>query len=245
MTKIYEALENAGRDRDAVESGQVAVPSSPPRSAKTGRQKALDEKLLALYQRIESLVEGQSCRIVEFSGMQNSPDSSNLATALAELVATRLRKRVLLAAASGKSIGQMAPGAQAPGWDQAVEDGTDVSGRVYRVGDSSLFVTQLAAEHSSLPAMASSPNLAGIMDGLRDSFDLIIVDAPPLNSGSDAVLLSGAVDGVVLTIDAGKVRWQVVRNSMRQIEAQKGRVLGVMLNKQRYYIPNFIYRKLL
>jgi Mrp family chromosome partitioning ATPase len=52
------------------------------------------------------------------------------------------------------------------------------------------------------------------------------------------------VDGSVLVVDAGDTRWQVVRHAADQFAAQDGTVLGVVLNNRRYYIPNFIYRKL-
>ena len=83
------------------------------------------------------------------------------------------------------------------------------------------------------------------LDQLRQQFDVIIVDAPALGESLEATLLGRLVDGTVVVVDAGKNRWQAVRSGIAQIESQGGNVLGVVLNKQKHYIPNWLYRKML
>ncbi len=61
-------------------------------------------------------------------------------------------------------------------------------------------------------------------------FEYVIVDAPSIQSRVDALLLAPAVDGVVMVIQAGKSRRDVVRRSRREIEGAGGKLLGVVLN---------------
>jgi Mrp family chromosome partitioning ATPase len=79
---------------------------------------------------------------------------------------------------------------------------------------------------------------------MRDRFDLILFDTPSLSEAVDAVVLAPFVDGTVVIVDAGATRWQVVRHAVDEIHAQQGRVLGVVLNKRRHYIPEYVYRRL-
>jgi Mrp family chromosome partitioning ATPase len=45
-------------------------------------------------------------------------------------------------------------------------------------------------------------------------------------------------------LEAEKTRWPVAENTKQMIEKNGGKVLGVVLNKRQFYIPDFIYRRL-
>ena len=134
-------------------------------------------------------------------------------------------------------------GASGAGWEQAVRGGGGVDSLISAAGEN-LFVGQLASSPTSLAAVLAATELRAVFAGLTEQFDLILVDAPSFGASSDAILLGKLVDGFVLVVEAGKTRHQAVRQYMAQIEAQQGRVFGVILNKRRLYIPGFIYRKL-
>jgi Mrp family chromosome partitioning ATPase len=52
------------------------------------------------------------------------------------------------------------------------------------------------------------------------------------------------VDGVVLVVEAEKTRWPVAENVRDKIKGSGGNILGIVLNKRRYYIPEWVYKKL-
>jgi Mrp family chromosome partitioning ATPase len=54
--------------------------------------------------------------------------------------------------------------------------------------------------------------------------------------------MPNAADGIILVVEAEKVRPVVVSRAKQSIEEHGGQVLGVVLNKARRYIPQFIYR---
>ena len=57
-------------------------------------------------------------------------------------------------------------------------------------------------------------------------------------------VLCTKVDGVVLVIEAGKTREQVAVRAKKELEEAGGKVLGVVLNKRKYHIPEWIYKRL-
>jgi Mrp family chromosome partitioning ATPase len=57
-------------------------------------------------------------------------------------------------------------------------------------------------------------------------------------------VICGKVDGVVMVIESGKTRKQVALRAKKDIVEAGGKVLGVVLNKRRYHIPKWIYRRL-
>ena len=79
---------------------------------------------------------------------------------------------------------------------------------------------------------------------LRFMYDYILVDCPSIKESGDAVYFASAVDGVVLVVSAENTRKEQVRNALNTIEMAEANVLGCVLNKRRYPIPNWIYRRI-
>jgi Mrp family chromosome partitioning ATPase len=235
MTKIYEALENASKDRTVVTGRAATGLSGKP------LPRSVEDKLQATYQAISAQIEPGRGAVVAFAGAQAGDDSAKLLIALARLASSKLQKRVLvLAAAPSPAFNQL--GGSVSGWEEGVRTG-NVDSLISAVNEN-LSVGQLASAPASLPAIVASGQIRSILSGLRNRFDLILIEAPSFGGNADAILMAPLVDGFVLVVEAGKTRHQAVRQYMMQIEAQQGRIFGVILNKRRLYIPGFIYRKL-
>ena len=82
------------------------------------------------------------------------------------------------------------------------------------------------------------------VDALRVSFDNILIDCGPLHESSDAAVLASNVDGVVIIVEAGRSRRDQIMNAQRTIEQAGGKFLGFVLNKRRYPVPEWLYRRL-
>lgn len=82
------------------------------------------------------------------------------------------------------------------------------------------------------------------VDALRVSFDNILIDCRSLKESSDAAMLATSVDGVVVVVDAGDSRRDEVLNAQRTIETTGGNFLGFVMNKRRYPVPNWLYKRL-
>ncbi len=82
------------------------------------------------------------------------------------------------------------------------------------------------------------------VDALRVSFDNILIDCRSLKESSDAAMLATSVDGVVVVVDAGESRRDEVLNAQRTIETTGGNFLGFVMNKRRYPVPNWLYKRL-
>ena len=82
------------------------------------------------------------------------------------------------------------------------------------------------------------------VDALRVSFDNILIDCGPLHESSDAAVLASNVDGVVIVVEAGRSRRNEILNTQRTIEQAGGKFLGFVLNKRRYPVPEWLYKRL-
>ena len=82
------------------------------------------------------------------------------------------------------------------------------------------------------------------VDALRVSFDNILIDCGPVSVAADAPVLASNVDGVVIVVESGRSRRDQILNAKRTIEQAGGKFLGFVLNKRRYPVPEWLYRRL-
>ncbi|GMW01036.1 MAG: hypothetical protein AMXMBFR84_21730 [Candidatus Hydrogenedentota bacterium] len=239
MSKIFEALQLSGSDFAEKPAAIAPGPTQPvPRS--------FSDKLMALYRRIETTIECDGGKVVSIAGLQSTEQSFTYAFELARMASTQLKLRVLLLCSHQSGCQQfiLRDPQLAHGWESVVFDGAPVSEVIHRLTSPSISVSQLNATPESLAGIVTSPLFRPVLRALRSEYDLIVIDTQPFSEGVDAVLVSEVADGSVLVVDAGVTRWQVIRKAVEQIESQNGTLLGVVLNKRRHYIPNFIYRRL-
>ena len=61
---------------------------------------------------------------------------------------------------------------------------------------------------------------------------------------SDFIGFMDKIDHVVMVVESGKTKWEIINHQKNIISKAGGDIAGVILNNRRYYIPNFIYKYL-
>ncbi|MDH3712834.1 MAG: hypothetical protein OET44_03180 [Gammaproteobacteria bacterium] len=86
--------------------------------------------------------------------------------------------------------------------------------------------------------------MGSYLDVVRQRFSFVIIDSTPATSPGQAMSLCAKVDGVVLVLAANSTHREVTRMVTEKIQSVGGRVLGVVVNRRRSYIPRFLERLL-
>ena len=120
----------------------------------------------------------------------------------------------------------------------------EIDTKIRKVGPENLCVLPCGAHHFSPSSQIGSYGFDRIIKLVNGSFDYILFDGPPVPAFSDCSILFPKVDGVVLVIESGKTRRQVALRAKKVIEQAGGKILGVILNKRKHYIPDWLYRRL-
>lgn len=66
---------------------------------------------------------------------------------------------------------------------------------------------------------------------LRELYDYVIIDSPPLGAVIDAAIISKVCDGAILVIESNKVNVKFVSKVVEQLKIANCRILGTVLNK--------------
>ncbi|MCA9118906.1 MAG: CpsD/CapB family tyrosine-protein kinase [Planctomycetaceae bacterium] len=91
---------------------------------------------------------------------------------------------------------------------------------------------------------ASDSRSNALLDELRSDFELILLDLPSAGEMDETAIASQSVDGFLLVLEAERVRKHVAQRIKHRLEQGNAKLLGVVLNKRKNYIPEWLYRRL-
>ena len=86
--------------------------------------------------------------------------------------------------------------------------------------------------------------MARLLGAAKQDYRFIVVDMPALDEDSSAVRLAASCDGVVLVVETERLRWETISRTKHRLAQYHGNVLGVLLNKRRFPVPNWLYAAL-
>jgi len=69
------------------------------------------------------------------------------------------------------------------------------------------------------------------IDNFRNSYDLILLDAPPILEAADSAALAQLADGVVFVVKSNQLNYPVLHQAIQRIAATNTEILGTVLNQ--------------
>ncbi|EFM11931.1 capsular exopolysaccharide family [Paenibacillus curdlanolyticus YK9] len=78
--------------------------------------------------------------------------------------------------------------------------------------------------------LLGSQKMKQLLAELKNQYDMILIDTPPNLAVPDGMIISANCDGVVLVVQAGKVKRDMVRKAKTNLDHVNARILGVVLN---------------
>jgi polysaccharide biosynthesis transport protein len=97
------------------------------------------------------------------------------------------------------------------------------------------------------PYLLSQPSLRDFIAYLREHYDWVLIDTPPVTSVTDPVIMAALVDTILFVIKYNFVDKRIVRNSLSALAKTHANIMGAVLNdldvkKTRYYAYQSYYR---
>lgn len=117
------------------------------------------------------------------------------------------------------------------GLSNSIATGSDVMAAIQESGIENLHVLTSGPVAPNPSELLASERMNIVLEKLKEEFDYVLVDAPPIMPVTDAAVIAGKVDGVILLIEAGSVSPSVAKEAKARMEQGGGHILGVVLNK--------------
>ena len=251
MSKVYEALKHAHTERvqkklPREEEPTIVrnIPISPPVPDKCDLQ--FGQEMLILDQSISTLRANHGKNVIQFISSQQGEGTSTIVREFARISSEHGSKSVLLIDADSHQLPQHQNFGMSPKspLEQVMSNGGNLDQAVSQVGKSKLFLSALFTEAKTSSSNVLLSKAEEVWEKIRQRFDLILIDSVPVSASVEGIALCPMADGVVLVIEAERTRSHVVRITKERITKSGGNLLGLVFNKQRYYIPEWIYKKL-
>jgi capsular exopolysaccharide synthesis family protein len=97
-------------------------------------------------------------------------------------------------------------------------------------GNTGLFVLPSGSIPPNPSELLGSRNMRALLATLRESFEFVVIDTPPVLPVTDAAVASTVADGVVFVVSYGRTKRAQVASAFEQLEAVGGRVIGTVFN---------------
>lgn len=79
--------------------------------------------------------------------------------------------------------------------------------------------------------LLGSKRMEQLLERLKPDYDYILIDTPPIMPVTDAAVLSGKVDGLVMLVSSGEVTPAAAKEAKQRLLQAGAHILGVILNK--------------
>jgi Mrp family chromosome partitioning ATPase len=103
----------------------------------------------------------------------------------------------------------------------------------------------IPASNAPVPAAQITERLRQLMRDVAIDFDCVLIDVPPILEKTDAMVIGAVVPRLLLVVEAGRTRHEVVLRAKKELQGEKVEIIGTVLNKHRHFIPLWIYRWLI
>lgn len=90
--------------------------------------------------------------------------------------------------------------------------------------------------------LLSSSILDSLLAEMKEKYEIIIFDAPPLLAVADAQILANKCDGTILVINTGKTTKESLVRAIEVLQTAKATILGTVLNNYKLKKNRYMYR---
>lgn len=177
------------------------------------------------------LLQDPSVRTVQITSAEPSEGKTTVSLNLAH-VAARLGGRVLLIDTDFRrsEIADLLRLRKSPGLIDILTKRASFSD-VVQAGEGSPDIVVAGGFESQSSEMLVLRDLPHLLKQVRDRYDLIIIDAPPVISLVDAAVVAGQVDRTILVVKWAGTRRSVVGHAVNEVNSAGGTLGGVILTK--------------
>jgi capsular exopolysaccharide synthesis family protein len=253
VSKNFELLQDAQIRLDMPPIGESKV-SLPASNGKTnGKRKGAhfhwqdevtrEESLKLVQSLFLSRSEGAP-QLVVFAGIDSGNGCSCICAQVAETLAGQRLGSVCLVDANLRSpvLPDLLGVSNHYGLTDALSKNGSIRDFAKVVRSDNLWLLSCGSQAAQSAGLLNSETMKVRVSELREEFDYVLIDSPPLNTYADGVALAQLADGLVLVLEANSTRREAALRVAENLRAAQIKILGAVLNKRTFPIPETLYK---
>ena len=252
MSKIYEALKKAEREKENLAADDTGrQPSAPGVEARTETgESSLPSAAAEEYRKMQNIIRSANSngevRAVLLLSAVHGEGTSSVCAQFARSLAQSGQEAVLVVDANLRSpaLHDLFGVERNIGFAELMQGKVSPGEAIKKTEFPGLHVVTSGERAEDPPHLLSSPHFKEALTEWKRSYSYVLFDSPPALAYADAAILGRHLDGAVLVIQAGKTRWEVIQKAQETLSNAKASILGVVLNKRQYVIPRRVYKRL-
>jgi len=266
MSRNFDLLQRAEKELEADHTREVErqreqlqkhvvmaqqTPASPESASAAEQHRATLEMEAPARDEVAKLVQRVfllpgACKVVSFTGVEEGSGCTWLISRAAEVLASQIAGTVCLVDGNFRSPGlhDCFGVKNGYGLTDAVMEGGPIRQFARPLGQSNLWLMSGGSMASNGHTFMGSEPLRARMAELRSAFDYVLIDAPALTQGGDAIIWGHLADGTVLVMGANSTHRETARRAAIDLATANVRLLGAVLNRRTFPIPDKLYARL-
>jgi polysaccharide biosynthesis transport protein len=254
MSKNFELMQEALREIERAapdeKSDDILFPASPAESSSQASSQEFDsiaqEECLRLVQRVFLAQPAKPGRAIVFAGIDPGTGCTRICVEAVRTLAANTSGSVCLVEADFRtpSLPNFFGVPNHRGLADALTKEGNIRSYTTQLHPPNLWLLSAGAVTTRSSALLNSECIKLRLQELKAEFDHVVIDAPALNLYADAVAMGRIVDGVVVVLQADSTRRESALKALESLRAANIEVLGAVLNRRSFPIPDFLYRRL-
>jgi len=232
MSKFVTLLQQLEREPVGLYPDSTPVsPSDDDRNNGHRQKQKTPEEALRLVQQL-FLYPAEAPRVVVFAGINHRHGCSHVSAEVAKTLAKNTLQSVCLVEANFRSpsLSRFFGVTGNRGFSDAILREGSVKSFAKLVSEANLWLLSSGAPIEDVETIIASDHLRHRMSELRDEFDFVLIDAPPVTRYPDASILGQISDGLVLILDAESTRRETTEAVAGNLRSVNVPILAAILN---------------
>jgi Mrp family chromosome partitioning ATPase len=253
MSKNFELMQQVGREPEI----STSTPPRPSRAFSIREKRHQNgthfdlgevarEESLRLVQRMFLSQTQKAPRAVLFAGIDSGSGCSQICLLVAETLRRVVSGSICLVEANFRtpSLPSLLATTNHYGLTDSLLREGPVRSFARPIEIDNVWLLSCGSLTADSPNLLNSDRIKARFNELRAEFDYLLIDAPSLTRYADATALGRLTDGLVLVLEANSTRKEAALRVMENLRAAQIQVLGAVLNKRTFPIPESIYQML-
>jgi succinoglycan biosynthesis transport protein ExoP len=196
------------------------------------RSSEISEAYQTVRASVELSSEGGTPRTLLITSSREGEGKSTTALAMARDAAASGRRVLLIDADMRRpSVHKLVGIRKVPGLSNMLTQQLPASTVIHATDTDGLFVMPAGPKPPSPAELLGGAGFRALLTYLKEEYDQIIIDSPPVLGLADAPRLAAAVDGTMIVMEANRSHRGAIMAAMRRLTAARARIIGAVLVK--------------